>query len=161
VIWLLVKDKKTHFFGWRSLYFGYLNSQLYSCMDKSNIYVKESKQLFLTGINNKFNRYFEKAKEDGWRLCIGGYPGSFKNIAKTLEISEIDTIVYTKIPDGRGGILYVPSYNGIMTLIENRIRRVFGGKINEIYTICLLARRRDVARLSGGISRLSNPGRIT
>jgi len=84
VIWIMNTNKRINFFGYRSLYTGYVNSEAQEIMHKCEVHIKKSKTLSYEK-DNIFEDYFEKLKIDGWRICISNYGGKGKCIATTPE----------------------------------------------------------------------------
>ena len=85
VIWLMVPDKRIHFFGWRSLYSSYLNNFAFEIMNGGTVYTKRSKKLQLERSSDPFRTYFDRLKIDGWNVCISAPNGISKVLAKTPE----------------------------------------------------------------------------
>ena len=84
VIWVMNKNKRVNFFGYRSLYTGYVNFEAQEIMRKGEVHIKKSKSLTYEE-DNILKDYFENLKRDGWRLCISNYGSKGRCIATTPE----------------------------------------------------------------------------
>lgn len=84
VIWLMTPDKRMNFFGYRSLYKGYLSPVADRYIQSSTLYMKDSKKLNIN--TNTFESYFQQLQIDGWQLCWNSVPDeNVKSLASTLE----------------------------------------------------------------------------
>lgn len=84
VIWLMALDKRLNFFGYRSLYFGYLSSIADRYVRTSTLHMKNSKKLEIK--DSLFETYFQQLKIDGWQLCWNSVPQeNVKSLADTPE----------------------------------------------------------------------------
>lgn len=84
VIWVMNTNKRVNFFGYRSLYTGYVNYEAQEIMRKCEVHIKKSITLSYEE-DNIFKDYFEILKRDGWKICISNYGGKGKCIATTPE----------------------------------------------------------------------------
>lgn len=69
LIFTMALDKKIHFFGWRSVYQGYLISGVEALAETTNLSRKWSKKLTLERASHRLAPYFEQLETDGWTLC--------------------------------------------------------------------------------------------
>jgi hypothetical protein len=88
VVWIMVQDKKIHFFGWRSLYQAYLSHVVEILASRGNIITKESKKLTVNRSSHPLAKYFEQVSHDGWTVC-----GSFRE--------DQDYLVLASTPDDK------------------------------------------------------------
>jgi hypothetical protein len=73
VVWVMVEDKRIHFFGWRSLYQGYVSNAVEALASAASFAAKESKKLTIDRPTHPFAPYFKQLVRDGWTLC-GSFP---------------------------------------------------------------------------------------
>lgn len=85
VIFLLTPDKLIQFFGWRSLYIGYLNNIVYKKINSLNFHEKFSTKLSIQTDAKVFTPYFQQLRKDGWTLCWDSLDVERVQLATTPE----------------------------------------------------------------------------
>jgi hypothetical protein len=73
VVWVMAEEKRIHFFGWRSLYQGYVSHKVEALASAASFAAKESRSLTIERPAHPFVPYFKQLTRDGWTLC-----GSFR-----------------------------------------------------------------------------------
>ncbi|MFF7065576.1 TIR domain-containing protein [Pseudomonas sp. NPDC008258] len=99
VIWLMAHEKRTKFFGVRSLYDGYLNNAPRSTMNAGLIYEKKTRRLTTSDQVDHFGPYFDQLRADGWSLCLDGHGPALEPFAFSPE----GYVLGGRISVGEGG----------------------------------------------------------
>ncbi|HWO96378.1 MAG TPA: toll/interleukin-1 receptor domain-containing protein [Bacillus sp. (in: firmicutes)] len=88
VIWLMTPDKRMNFFGYRTLYKGYLSPIADRYIRSSTLYIKHSKKLKIN--TTPFETYFQQLQIDGWQLWWNSAPDeNVKPLASTPEMYNL------------------------------------------------------------------------
>jgi hypothetical protein len=85
VIWLMVPDKRIHFFGWRSLYRGYASTHAYDAAYTLDVMAKRSRKLEVLPAGQAFETYFEHLQLNGWVGCMPNRLAEGKALAQTPD----------------------------------------------------------------------------
>lgn len=106
VAWLMSETKRTHFFGYRTLRWGYAHPKVEKIIENTIIRRKNTKSLLLNEGDNPFAAYFEQLKSDGWDFCLDNLGVSNEFLASSLEGYCIG--VELALRNGHGWLLTPP-----------------------------------------------------
>lgn len=68
VIWIVTQDKPISFYGWRSLYRGYLHQSAHDALRSRPLYMHYVTRMDITTEDQLFSYYFDQMKDNEWRL---------------------------------------------------------------------------------------------
>ncbi len=120
VIWLADLDKKINFYGWRSLYKGYLNQLVHDVMESKPLYMKYPTHVEITSEGEVFSHYFKQISGESWKLCWDVDKGTIP-LAFTPEGYCLGCEIQV---DGHSTFLITPPNSD--TLIEALIQSALG-----------------------------------
>lgn len=116
VVWVMVEEKKIHFFGWRSLYEGYINHTVEALTTAASFAAKGSKKLTIDRPAHPFAPYFKQLTRDGWMLCGSFHEGQdYLVLASTPDKKALGLEI--EVDGARGWLVTPPPSAGALRLL--------------------------------------------
>jgi hypothetical protein len=122
VVWVMAEERKIHFFGWRSLYQGYISHTVESLATAASFTAKESRKLTIGRPSHPLASYFKQLTRDGWALC-GSFPEGqdYLVLASTPERKALG--VEIEVEGARGWLVTPPpSMSALRILIKAAVK---------------------------------------
>lgn len=121
IIWVAAKDKYVNFFGYRSLYNGYLSNTATELLKKCNIHLKNSCKVSISKTSS-FSAYFDTLSKTSWNLCWDTEFKEYISLANTPEYYSLGAEIV--VNEKRVWILSPPtSDEGVTSLVECALKQ--------------------------------------
>jgi len=122
IVWVMAVEKRIHFFGWRSVYQGYVSHAVEALATAASFAAKQSEKLTVDRPTHPFAPYFRRLTRDGWTLC-----GAFREeqdylvLASTPEKKALGLEI--EVEGARGWLVTPPpSAAALRLLIEAAVK---------------------------------------
>lgn len=121
VIWLMALEKRIHFFGWRTIYMGYVHPEVQKIAQQAVVREKKTKRLTTRKDNNIFLQYFVELEKAGFDICLDNIDVGNDYLASSLEGYCLG--VELKLKSSRGWLLTPPktanTYAELLRCVSN------------------------------------------
>lgn len=156
VVWVMTADKKSHFFGWRSLYQAYLSQSVESLAERATFFTKRSKSLIIDRPTHILAPYFEQVRKDGWTLC-GTFPEDhdYVTLASTPDGKKLGLEI--AVEGSRGWMVTPPNSETALSLLINLLlqgsRQTSGRRFHGIFLSHTSADKPFVRKLKKALNK--------